>query len=78
MNKKLNSLTKNELLEIISKMKKADLINIIENKLGGSGEIIKQTSTSSRKAIIFNKNKVNKKNNLAMANDNLYLENYNN
>ena len=74
MNKKLNSLTKNELLGIISKMKKEDLINIIENKLGGSGEIIKQTSTSSRKAIVFNKNKVNKKNNLAMANDNLYLE----
>jgi len=77
MNKKLNNLTKNELLEIISKMKKKDLINIIENKLGGSGEIIKQTSTSSRKAIVFNKNKVNKKNNLAMANDNLYLENNN-
>jgi len=75
MNKKLNNLNKKELLEIISKMRKSDLIKIIENKLGGSAEIIKQTSTSSRTAIVFNKNKVNKEINLAMANDNLYLEN---
>ena len=74
MNKNLNNLSKKELLEIISNMKKKDLINIIENKFGGYDEIIKQTSTSSRKAIVFDKNKVNKKNNLAMANDNLYLE----
>ena len=78
MNKKLNSLNKSELLKIISNMKKKDLINIIETKFGGSEEIIKETSSSSRKAIVFDKNKVNKKNNLAMANDNLYLENNNN
>jgi hypothetical protein len=78
MNKKLNSLNKSELLKIISNMKKKDLINIIETKFGGSEEIIKETSSSSRKALVFDKNKVNKKNNLAMANDNLYLENNNN
>jgi hypothetical protein len=77
MNKNLNNLSKKELLEIISNMKKKDLINIIENKFGGKEEIIKQTSTSSRKAIVFDKNKANKKINLAMANDNLYLENNN-
>ena len=61
MNKKLNSLNKSELLKIISNMKKKDLINIIETKFGGSEEIIKETSSSSRKAIVFDKNKVNKK-----------------
>lgn len=77
MTKNLNSLTKLELLEIIGKMKKEDLIKIINNKIGGTEELIKQTTTSSRKAIIFDKSKLLKKNNLAMANDNLYLENNN-
>jgi hypothetical protein len=57
-------------------MKKEDLINIIINKSGGSDEeeLIEKTK-SSRKEIIFDKNKLNKKTVLAMANDNLYLNN---
>jgi hypothetical protein len=78
MNKTLKNKTKKELLEIISNMKKKDLIHIIENKYGGYEELIKETKTSSRKSIVFNKNKETLKTNLAMANDNLYLENYNN
>jgi hypothetical protein len=73
MNKNLNKLTKKELLEVISKMSKKDLIMIINNKLGGAGELIKNTSTSTRTALIFDKNKKNKI--LSMANDELYLNN---
>ena len=75
MNKKLNKLSKKELLEIIGGMKKKDLIDIIENKVGGGDEeILKITNTSIRKSIVYNKSKLNNSNNLAMANDNLYLD----
>jgi len=77
MNKTLKTRTKKELLEIISNMKKSDLIHMIENKYGGYEELIKETKTSSRKSIIYNKTKETVKTNLAMANDNLYLENNN-
>jgi hypothetical protein len=75
MNSNLKNLTKNELLSIINKMKKNDLIKIIESKIGGGDEqIIKQSKTAIRKSIVFNKNKLNKlnKNNNVMANDPLY------
>lgn len=75
MNNNLKNLTKNELLTIINKMKKNDLIKIIESKIGGGDEqIIKQSETAIRKSIVFNKNKLKdlNKNNNVMANDPLY------
>lgn len=76
MTKNINNMTKKELLEIISNMKKKDLVNIILNQTGGGSEEEKnEKSTSTRKEIIFNRSKLNKKNNLSMANDNLYLDN---
>ena len=75
MNSNLKNLTKNELISIINKMKKNDLIKIIESKIGGGDEqIIKQSATAIRKSIVFNKNKLKNlnKNNNVMANDPLY------
>lgn len=66
MKKKLELLSKKELIKIISKMKKKELIKIIENKKGGGEEV-------EREEIIFNAEKINKKNkNIAMQNDQLY------
>lgn len=75
MNSNLKNLTKDELLNIINKMKKNDLIKIIESKIGGGDEqIIKQSENAIRKSIVFNKNKLKdlNKNNNVMANDPLY------
>jgi ribosomal protein S9 len=78
----IDVMAKKELLILISKMKKKELINIINTininiKTGGKEEIIKKTNTSTRKAIVYNKNiLLNNKNNIdVMANDKLYLEN---
>lgn len=71
MNNKLNLLSKKELIEIISKMKKKELIQILENKIGGSGEL--NNSKVTREPIILNLTKKEvKKNNIAMQNDQLY------
>ena len=65
----LNKLTKKELLNIISKMKKQELIDIINNKFGGGTS---ENKNVIKKNIIFNKLKLNKKINNAMANDEIY------
>lgn len=65
----LKKLKKKELLNIINKLTKEELIKIIETKIGGG-------SNSIRTPIIFNKNKVNKESIVAMANDSLYNEIY--
>ena len=79
MNSNLKKLTKNELLNIISHMKKDELINIIESKSGGGDEnIIKETNIAIRKSIKVNRNKLNQINNnndnnkYIMSNNNLY------
>ena len=73
MNNKLKNLNKIELLEIISKMKKDELIKIIETKIGGNNEtIIKETRNAIRKSIVFNKNKLNIQITNAMSNDVIY------
>ena len=78
MNSNLKKLTKNELLNIISHMKKDELINIIESKSGGGDEnIIKETNLAIRKSIKINKSKLNEVNKLnnnkyIMSNNNLY------
>jgi hypothetical protein len=67
MNNKLKLLSKKELIEIISKMKKEELIKIIEGKKGGSDV--------TREPIIFDIKKKESKNitnNIAMQNDKLY------
>jgi hypothetical protein len=61
MKNNLKQLTKTELLKIISKMKKNDLIQMI----GGS-------DNATRTAIIYNKEKNNKKEIIAMANNSIY------
>jgi Mg/Co/Ni transporter MgtE len=69
----LNKLSKNDLLTIISKMKKTELVKIINNKIGGADEVvIKETQNAVRKSIVFNRSKLNKKVNNAMANDEIY------
>lgn len=83
MQKKLNKLTKKELIEIISKFKKESLISfilnkkIILNKKGGENNENKQTHNATRKNILFDeiksleaKNSKNNKN--TMANNSLY------
>ena len=68
MDNNLKKMNKNQLLKIISKLKKDDLINIINTKFvgGGNNDII-------RTPIVYNIKKVNKNNkNNAMANDPLY------
>lgn len=66
MNKDLNKLTKNELLQILSKLKKNQLIEILNNKIGGND------SNAERTPIKFDKKKLDKKINIAMANDPIY------
>lgn len=67
MNQSLEKLNKQQLLSIISKMKKTDLINVINQQVGGGNNAI-------RTEIKFNLNKLrNKKNgNLAMSNNIIY------
>jgi hypothetical protein len=69
---------KSELLNIISKMKKQELIQIINNKIGGVNElVITETKNAIRKELVFNKSKVNEKNSLnVMANDPKYNKIY--
>ena len=70
MNKSLEKLNKQQLLSIISKMRKADLINVINQQVGGGNNAI-------RTEIKFNLNKLRNKQNikndsLAMTNNNIY------
>ena len=59
MNSNLQKLNKSELLGIIKKMKKDDLIQIIENKIGGgNSNIIKETNNAIRRSIKVNSNKL--------------------
>lgn len=77
MNNQLNKLNKEQLLNIISKMKKQDLIEIINNKTGGSNEkIISKTKNAIRKEIHFDSLKINNNQNNVMANNNLYNKMY--
>lgn len=83
MDSTLTKLNKNQLLNIISKMKKKDLVYIINNKIGGENDekIIKETKNAIRKEIIFNKSKVKNQNeneNNSMANNTLYNKIYEN
>lgn len=78
MNTKLSKLNKKELLKIISKMKKNDLINIINNKIGGGdNNIIKETKNAVRRSFSIN-DSINNNNlkkpyiNNSMANDPQY------
>ena len=64
MNKNLNKMTKSDLLNIISQFKKSELIKMI----GGAEE----TEYAIKTPIVFNKNKVNKKIDKALLNNNLY------
>jgi len=64
--KDLNKLTKKDLLDILSKLKKNQLIELINIKIGGND------ANAERTPIKFNKDKLNKKINIAMANDPLY------
>jgi hypothetical protein len=73
MNNNLDKLSKSDLLTIIGKMKKTELVKIINNKIGGADEVvIKETQNAIRKSIVFNKSKLNKNVNNAMANDKIY------
>lgn len=75
----LKKLNKKELLNVISKMKKNDLMEIINNKIGGDNEeIIKETNEAIRKSIKYNSKKVKKNKNYIMANDEKYNEIYEN
>jgi hypothetical protein len=82
MNSDLNKLTKIELLSIIQKMKKDDLINIIQNKIGGgNSNIIKETNNAIRRSIKVNKNKlrninIESNNSNTMGDDILYNKMY--
>ena len=79
MNNQLNKLSKNQLLGIISKMKKDELIKIINSKIGGANEaVIKETQNAIRTSIVFNKNKLNRNVDNAMANDKIYNNVYKN
>jgi hypothetical protein len=77
MNTQLNYMKKSELLNIISKMKKQELVEIINNKIGGGNEhIIKETKNAVRKELVFNKSKESKENVNVMANDPKYNNMY--
>jgi hypothetical protein len=73
MDTNLNNLTKKELLNVISKMKKKDLIEIISLKVGGF-----ETKYSIREPIQFNENKVKTTDNNVMADNNIYNKIYEN
>ena len=81
--KSLKKLTKKELLSMIAKMKKDELINIIHKnsfklkQRGGTegGEIIKETKNAVRKSIVFNQSKLYELNNnniIPMNNNGIY------
>lgn len=76
----LEKLTKTELLNIIGKMKKKEIIDIINNKIGGSNNsnIIKETPHSIRKKIIFDSKKLEDTNIHVFRNNsqynNMYIE----
>jgi RIO-like serine/threonine protein kinase len=73
----LQKLNKSQLLQIINKMKKEDLIQIIENKIGGGDEkIIAETRNAIRKEIKFDESKLHKSNDNkynSMKNNNKYI-----
>lgn len=75
MNSELEKLNKNELLNIISKMKKKELIEIINNKNGGNNN---ETDNAIRIPIIFKKEKIKENNNNVMANNSIYNKIYEN
>lgn len=79
--KSLKNLTKKELLSMISKMKKDELINIIyknsmklKQRGGEGGQIIKETKNAVRKSIVFNQSKLYE----SVNNDNKYKSMNNN
>ena len=83
MNNNLKNLNKKELLSIIGKMKKKDLIKVIESKIGGDNS---NTNTNNNKInripIKYDESKIknnNNNNNLEqiMENDNIYNRIYN-
>jgi hypothetical protein len=79
MNTKLDRLNKKELLEIIGKMKKTELINIINfQQKGGSNFVKKETDNAIRTPLEFDQNliinNINKNN--VMSNDSLYNKTY--
>jgi hypothetical protein len=77
MNNNLKKLNKEQLLNIISKMKKSDLIEVINNKIGGGNStVLKETNNAIRKAIVFNESKIKKTQNNTMENDTLYNKIY--
>ena len=65
-----NTLTKKELLSIISKMSKKELLHIVNNKYGGNGN-----NSVVKTPIEFKQNISNKKN-FIMKNDNQYNKKY--
>ncbi len=73
----LEKMTKNQLLTVIGKMKKKDIVNMLtNNKLGGSNDdknVIKETPHSIRKPIVYNSKKLNGNNYVeAFKNDQKY------
>jgi len=79
----LNNLNKTELLSIIAKFKKDELINIINKysvkQKGGYNEpIIKETKNAIRKAIVFNQSKLYESENStnSMNNNSIYNNAY--
>ena len=79
MDNKLKKLNKEQLLNIISKMKKNELIEVINNKIGGgNSNVIKETKNAIRKTIVFNESKLQEKQENAMANDPIYNKIYEN
>jgi hypothetical protein len=79
MNTKLERLNKKELLEIIGKMKKTDLINIINYQQKGGSQIIKiETENAIRTPLEFDPTlKIDNIKNYAMSNNSLYNKTYN-
>jgi hypothetical protein len=70
INKNLHKLNKSELLKIISKMKKDELIEIIDNKIGGgNSNIIKETKNAIRRTFPIDHSKISN------INDKLYINN---
>jgi len=79
--KSLQKFTKKELLSMISKMKKDELINIIyknsmklKQRGGEEGEIMKETKNAVRRSIVFNQDKLYESNNSqnSMNNNRIY------
>ncbi len=81
MSNNLQKLNKKELLEIIGKMKKTELINIINIKQnGGSNSVKTETKNAIRTPLQFNKlleNEQNNNNIHVMSNNKIYNDTYN-